>query len=92
MSLVNLHPALARLDELAAAPPTGKPSLIGYTREELTEFIKNAGEKSFRADQLYEATENMLILGPVFFATTILRSYTRFSTRSSIRSQSSFSF
>ena len=55
MSLVNLHPALARLDELAADPPTGKPSLIGYTREELTEFIKNAGEKSFRADQLYNA-------------------------------------
>ncbi len=55
MTLVNLHPALKQLDVLAASPPTGKPSLIGYTREELTEFIKNAGEKAFRADQLYNA-------------------------------------
>lgn len=55
MEALNLHPALEVLDGLSAKPPVGKPNLLGFTRDELTTFVLEAGEKRFRADQLYSA-------------------------------------
>jgi len=58
MKATNLHPALKVLDGLSAKPPVGKPNLLGFTRAELTTFVEEAGEKRFRADQLYAALFN----------------------------------
>lgn len=55
MEALQLHPALTVLDGLSAKPPVGKPNLLGFTRDELVEFVEEAGEKRFRADQLYSA-------------------------------------
>lgn len=55
METTNLHPALTVLDGLSSKPPVGKPNLLGFTRPELTTFVEEAGEKRFRADQLYTA-------------------------------------
>lgn len=55
METTNLHPALIVLDGLSSKPPVGKPNLLGFTRPELTAFVEEAGEKRFRADQLYTA-------------------------------------
>ena len=55
MNIPNLHPALKVLDELSAAPPVGKPNLLGYAPDELKAFVCEAGEKPFRAKQLYKA-------------------------------------
>ena len=58
MHIPNLNPALKVLDELSAAPPVGKPNLIGYAPDELKAFVREAGEKSFRVKQLYKALFN----------------------------------
>ena len=58
MEAIQLHPALKFSTDFSAKPPRGKPNLLGFTRDELREFVEEAGEKRFRADQLYAALFN----------------------------------
>lgn len=50
---LTLHPALAALDALSAPPPSGLPSLLGSTSDELAQFALSLGEKRFRGEQIF---------------------------------------
>ena len=56
MPIADLHTGLQMLDSLSAAPPGGKPNLLGYSLAELTQFMQESGQPRFRAEQLFRAT------------------------------------
>ncbi len=61
MQAPRVNPLVAGLDALSAAPPSGKPNLLGTSLAELERFCVTVGEPRYRAHQIFGAVQNQRV-------------------------------